>query len=149
MRVDIYERLKDDHGKQRGLCGGLADTSGDSGECRRLFAALKEEVEAHAAAEEQTLYAELISHAETQEQARHSVSEHKEAADLIDELVEMDMSSSGWIATFNKLREELEHHLDEEEADVLPQARKLIAARRAEALGRAFSRLKADAAEAA
>ena len=59
--MNIYERLKDDHCKQRGLCGGLAKTSGDTEERRRLFTALKTEVEAHAAAEEQTLYAELIA----------------------------------------------------------------------------------------
>ena len=142
--MNIYERLKDDHGKQRGLCGGLAKTSGDSEERRRLFAALKTEVEAHAAAEEQTLYAELIAKTQTQDQARHSVAEHKEAADLIEELEATDMSSSGWIATFEKLREELEHHLDEEEADVFPEARKLIAAKRADELGTAFARLKEE-----
>jgi len=142
--MDIYERLKADHGKQRGLCGGLAKTSGDTEERRRLFAALKTEIEAHAAAEEQTLYADLIATTEMQEQARHSVTEHKEAADLIEELAATDMSSSGWIARFAKLREELEHHLDEEEADVFPEARKLIAAGRADELGTAFDRLKEE-----
>jgi iron-sulfur cluster repair protein YtfE (RIC family) len=142
--MNIYERLKDDHGKQRGLCGGLAKTSGDTEERRRLFTALKTEVEAYAAAEEQTLYAELIAATETQAQARHSIAEHKAAADLIEELEKTDMSSSGWIATFEKLRVELEHHFDEEESDVFPEARKLIAAGRADELGTAFARLKEE-----
>ena len=38
----------------------------------------------------------------------------------------MDMSSSGWIQKFEKLKDELEHHMDEEENDVFEIARKVI-----------------------
>ena len=58
--MDIYARLEDDHEKQRDMSAGLARTSGDTSERRRLFDELRREIEAHAAAEEQTFYAELI-----------------------------------------------------------------------------------------
>lgn len=141
--MDIYSQLKDDHGKQRGLSGGLAETSGDSDERRRLFEELKKEIEAHAAAEEETFYAELISIHEGQEKARHSISEHEEAATLLEELTELDFSSSGWLNKFNKLREELEHHLEEEEEEVFKLAKSLIDDKRAGELGEEFSRRKA------
>lgn len=143
--MDIYERLEQDHDKQRQLAADLAETSGDSDERRRMFAELKTEVEAHAAAEEQTFYAALIAEPDGQEKARHSVSEHKEAADLIEELEELDMSSGGWLAKFKKLQEELEHHVDEEEDEVFVLARKLIDEQRARALAEEFNERKTDA----
>ena len=142
--MDIYQRLKDDHGKQRGLAAGLMETSGDSDERRRLFAAFKDEVEAHAAAEEQTFYAALIACTDGQDQARHSIAEHKDAADLIEEIEGTDMSHGGWLLKFEKLKEELEHHLKEEEDDVFPLARKLISEREARELGERFDELKAE-----
>ena len=142
--MDIYSRLIDDHGKQRGLSGGLIRTSGDTMERRRLFDALKKEVTAHAAAEEQAFYAELIGMADGQEKARHSVSEHKEAADLLDELAKTDMASSAWLAKFKKLKKDLEHHMDEEEAEVFVLARSLVSEDRAGDLAREFDRRKDD-----
>lgn len=142
--MDIYERLIEDHEKQRGLGRALAATSGDSEDRRRLFDAFRKEVEAHAAAEEQTFYAELIAHDDGQEQARHSVAEHKDAADLIEELEETDMSSSAWLMRFRELHDELVHHLDEEEEEVFPKAKKLISKKRAAELGDDFARIKDD-----
>ena len=51
---------------------------------------------------------------EGQEKGRHSVSEHKEAVDLLGELDDTTFSSPGWLPRFRKLKEELEHHMDEE-----------------------------------
>ncbi len=142
--MTIYDRIKDDHGKQRGLSAGLAETSGNSQERRRLFTSLEKELESHAAVEEKTFYKELLNYDDGQEQARHSVSEHKEAADLLEELRDTDMSSNAWLMTFKKLKEELEHHMDEEEEEVFPLARNLIDKRRAAELGDAFAEMKEE-----
>ena len=140
--MDIFKRIEEDHGKHRGLLGGVSETTGDSSERRRLFEELKTEVEAHAAAEEQTFYAELISHADGQEKARHSISEHKTASDLIEELSQTDMSSGGWLLKFKSLREDLEHHMAEEEKEVFAKAKKLISDKRANELTEEFDRRK-------
>ena len=124
--MDIYECLKADHDMQRDLASRIMATQGDSDERNSLWEQFKPEAEAHAAAEEQTFYVELMSKTEGQPRARHSVSEHKEAADLIDELSDLDMGSSGWIQKFETLKDELEHHMDEEENEVFDKARQLI-----------------------
>jgi len=147
--MDIYQRLIEDHGKQRGLAGGLARTEGDSDERRRLFDAYATELEAHADAEEQTLYAELLSEPDIQEQARHSIAEHQTADNLLNKLRQTDMSSSAWLQTFKELRHAVEHHLEEEEEKVFPQARELISETRAQALGRDFAERKKREARAA
>jgi iron-sulfur cluster repair protein YtfE (RIC family) len=138
----IYEVLKKDHDSHREVLNKLDATSGDSPEREKLYATMKRELEAHTAAEEETFYATLMAKPDGQEKARHSVSEHKEAADLLGELDETEFSSPGWLARFRKLKEELEHHMDEEENEVFARARKLIAQPKAEELGSEFLRRK-------
>ena len=141
--MDIYKRLQDDHRRQRKLAEKVEDTSGDSEDRRRLFAEFKQEAEAHANAEEQTFYAALLEDPDAQEKARHSISEHKEAADLLDELSDLDMASSQWIRTFKQLVEDLEHHMDEEEDEVFELARSVIDAETAQAMVADFEERKA------
>ncbi|MDA0221502.1 MAG: hemerythrin domain-containing protein [Proteobacteria bacterium] len=134
----IYEVLKKDHDSHREVLKRLDATSGDSPEREELYATMKQEVEAHTAAEEETFYATLMARPEGQEKARHSVSEHKEAVDLLGELDDTAFSSPGWLPRFRKLKEELEHHMDEEENEIFKRARKLIAEPEARELGEAF-----------
>ena len=140
---DIYDLLLADHGRQRGLAGGIQNTQGDTAERRRLWRVYKAELVAHASAEEQTFYAELIAHSDSQSQTQHSVAEHKVIEDIVAELDDMDMSSSGWLNRFHTLREKVEHHLDEEEEEVFPMARNIIDQQRAIEIGNDFSQRKA------
>lgn len=140
--MNIYERLRSEHQKQKDLAAEIMDTSGDTRERQRLFAEFYAEAEAHAAAEEQTFYAALIEKPEGQPKARHSVHEHKKAADLLCELKELDMGSGGWIRKFEKLKEELEHHIREEENEVFSRAKQLLDSATAEQLATDFDRRK-------
>ncbi len=140
--MDIYERLTEDHEVQKDLSSKLADTSGDSSDRRQLFENFKAEVEAHAAAEEQTFYGALIEKPDGQEKARHSISEHKEAADLMEELTDVDMGSSGWLQKFKKLKDEIEHHIEEEQNQIFPLAKKLIDEKKADQLAEDFNQRK-------
>ncbi|WP_188053115.1 hemerythrin domain-containing protein [Sphingosinithalassobacter sp. CS137] len=118
----IFADLKQDHDRQRDLLGRIVETSGDSPERRELFEALRKELQAHAAAEEESLYATMLADPELRDDARHSVSEHKEVDDLLGELVETDMSSSQWLQKFKELKHRYEHHIDEEEEEMFPAA---------------------------
>lgn len=140
--MDIYSRLKKDHDKQRELGARICETHGDSDERKSLWDQYKIELEAHASAEEQTFYAELMSHPEASDQTRHSVAEHKEAADLVEEIDGMDMSSPGWLTKFKQLQHDVEHHVDEEEDDVFPLAQRNIDEAKAVELAREFNRRK-------
>ncbi len=146
--MNIYERLQQEHEVQKQLAAQIMRTSGDSSERRELFEEFKTEAESHAAAEEQTFYAALIEKQESQEQARHSISEHKSAADLIEELEETEMGNGGWIRKFEKLKDELEHHIAEEENDVFKMARRLIDSDEANELAEKFERRKQSEASA-
>jgi iron-sulfur cluster repair protein YtfE (RIC family) len=120
----IFQDLKNDHDRQRDMLAKLGETSGASDERKTLFEALRRELQAHAAAEEESLYATMLGVPDLREDARHSVSEHKEVDDMLGELVEMDMSSSGWLVKFKEMRHRYLHHIDEEEEDMFPAAAK-------------------------
>lgn len=120
----IFEDLIQDHNRQRDLLDRIAQTSGDSEERRTLFEELRKELQAHAAAEEESLYATMLANPELRDEARHSVSEHKEVDDMLGELVEMQMSSNGWLTKFKSMRDRYLHHIDEEEEEMFPTASK-------------------------
>ncbi len=123
----IFEALRADHDTQRDLIDRLVETTGDSSERRDLFDRVVRELAAHAAAEERFFYVPLMESDTTQEQARHSVAEHKELDDLVEQLEGYDMSAPQWLQTARDLRERLVHHLDEEEREVFPVAGKVLA----------------------
>ncbi len=122
----IFDALRSDHETQRTLADLLVKTEGDSTGRNELYTKLKRELEAHAAAEERYFYVPLMERDLTQEQARHSVAEHKELDDYIEQLDGYDMSSSQWLITARELAHRLEHHLDEEEKEVFPLAGKAL-----------------------
>ena len=80
----IFEDLKNDHNKHRKLLEQLGETQGDSPERRELFEQLRKELQAHAAAEEESLYATMLASPDLRDEARHSVAEHKEIDDFLE-----------------------------------------------------------------
>ncbi|WP_371397483.1 hemerythrin domain-containing protein [Fretibacter rubidus] len=124
--TNIFKTLKNDHDKHRELLETIGDTSGDSQTRRDAWSEFFTDVSAHAAAEEEAFYAPLMETKSGQPEARHSVAEHKELDDLMQELNETDMSSPAWLATFKKLRHDYEHHMEEEENEIFAQAKKSI-----------------------
>ncbi len=122
----IYEELRADHEIQRDLIAQLVETHGDTDERRKLFDRLRTELTAHAASEERYFYVPLMEHDRSQDKARHSVSEHKELDDFVEQLEEYDMSGSQWLQTARDLQERLTHHLDEEEHEVFQVAGKVL-----------------------
>ncbi|WP_172296696.1 hemerythrin domain-containing protein [Pseudoruegeria sp. HB172150] len=142
--TSIYEVIKEDHRTHRDLMKRIAGTEGDSPERRKAWDAFYHEVKSHAAAEEETFYSKLISKTWGQDAARHSVHEHKELDDLMDELNEMDMSSPGWLNKFHKLEHDYNHHIDEEEDEVFTRAQEEIDEGEIENFGDRFLARKAE-----
>lgn len=138
----IFADLKADHDRHRKLLADIAETSGASDERKTLFETFMLDVTAHAAAEEESLYATMLGIPDLRDDARHSVSEHKEIDDFLGELNDMDMSSSGWLVKFKDMRHRYEHHIDEEEEEMFPAALKELSANQEESLGRLFEERK-------
>ncbi|MBZ6379948.1 hemerythrin HHE cation-binding protein [Pacificimonas flava] len=140
--ADIFELLKNDHDDHRKLLKQLSETHGDSEDRRELFEKFKLDALSHANAEEQSLYAAMLGDPDLQDEGSHSTAEHHEIEEYIEELEDTDMSSPGWIATFEKLRERYEHHIDEEEEETFAAAKKKFSDDKRQELGAIFAKRK-------
>lgn len=140
--MTIFEAIRDDHQRQRTLVDLLIKTHGDSDGRRELFEKLKAELQQHAVAEERCFYIPLMQQGLTQEKARHSVAEHHEIDELIEQLESTDRSSSGWLATATRLHERVHHHLDEEEHEVFQMAGKVLSESEETSLAEDFRQLR-------
>lgn len=138
----IFKDLKADHDRHREMLEKLGETSGDSEERRTQFEALRKELQAHAAAEEESLYATMLAEPDLRDEARHSVSEHKEIDDFLGELMEIDMSSSAWLTKFKDMRHRYLHHIDEEEEEMFPTAAKALSADDEKRIAKIFEQRK-------
>ena len=134
----IFDELRADHDRQRGLIADVLRTVGESGDRAALFRELRAELAAHAAMEERHFYAPLMQHDITQDAARHGVAEHKDLDDLIDALESYDMSGPKWIDAAGELAHKLEHHLEEEEREFFPVAGKALTEAQKAELGGAY-----------
>ena len=83
-------------------------------------------MKAHAAAEEETFYAKLMESRAHRTTPRHSVSEHKEMDNIMEELNSMGLDNSGWLTRFKTLKHDYEHHMDEEEEEIFAKAREVL-----------------------
>ena len=145
----IFEDLKKDHDKHRDMLEKLGKTEGDSEERRTQFKELCTELQAHAAAEEESLYATMLGKPDLRDEARHSVAEHKEIDDLLAELADTDMSSSAWLTKFKEMRHRYLHHIEEEEEEMFPKADKGLSESTEEKLADKFEERKPKELEAA
>ncbi|MBY6013356.1 hemerythrin domain-containing protein [Qipengyuania gaetbuli] len=118
--TEIFERLKEDHDRHRDLIDKLLDTSGESEERKELFTELTKELKAHAAAEEQALYSTMLRKPPTTDETRHSVAEHHELDEALNDLAATDMSEGGWLTKFKTFAHDYRHHIDEEEEEHFP-----------------------------
>jgi len=138
----IFKDLKADHDRHRDMLARLGETQGDSPERRELFEALRRELQAHAAAEEEALYATMLADPDLRDEARHSVSEHKEIDDFLGELLDIDMGSGAWLMKFKDMRLRYLHHIDEEEEEMFPTAAKSLSAEAEREIARTFEKRK-------
>lgn len=138
----IFDRLKQDHDAHRQLFDKMAEAKDDVDRLQKLFEQFKVEVTAHAAAEEETLYATMLARPDLREDAQHSVSEHKEIDDFLEELTDTKFNSDTWRKTFDQMKKRYLHHIDEEEEEMFPDAARELTAKEEEELGRIFAKRK-------
>ena len=131
---DCIEMLKADHQKVRALCQQYQAAS-DQTTKQQIAEQVFVELETHAQLEEMVFYPAFEEAADDNgkqliEEARQ---EHQTVKDLIAELRELAVTEE-FEARFRELMENVEHHVQEEEADMFPGAEELLAEDDAELL---------------
>ena len=128
--MDIYTLLRADHRRTSELFDRI-EAADNTKERDALFEQLKRELRVHKAAEEATFYAALSLLPEISDRIEEALEEHVDIDELLDEFEEMDEEGS-FAGQLAELREEVEHHVGEEENDIFHEARELLTEEQAE-----------------
>ena len=134
--MNAFTLLKQDHEKVSGIFEKLEETTERAIKTRQeLFAQLKTELDIHAHIEETILYPTLKEADETREITLEAFEEHAVVKQLLSELEEMPVDREEWKAKLTVLRENVEHHVEEEETEMFGQARQVLSQEQIEDLG--------------
>ncbi|HEV7376271.1 MAG TPA: hemerythrin domain-containing protein [Pyrinomonadaceae bacterium] len=134
--MDAFELLKKDHEKVSGIFEKLEPTTERGVKTREeLFAQLKQELEIHTKIEEQILYPVLKEAEDTHDITLEAYEEHNVVKTLLTELEALPKDDETWEAKLTVLKENVEHHVEEEEGEMFKKARKVLSSEQIEALG--------------
>jgi hemerythrin superfamily protein len=127
MNMDIIDEIKADHSSIAQLLEDVAETGmGEGVRRRKLLHGLSKAILSHSYAEEQVLYRKLKEIRMLKSLVSDSYQEHRLIVDLLHILRQLNPLDEKWAGHFEELRECLEHHLREEERQVLPQVKRLF-----------------------
>lgn len=137
----IYDILKQDHDNLKGILQRL-EALDDKFDPSALVADVRDALVPHSRAEEAVFYNSLREYDRASGKIRHSFVEHLEAEALLRTLQVKEKLPLDWKSTVKKLREALEHHIQEEEGELFTLARQFFTQEEAQMMGRAFEELK-------
>lgn len=141
--MDIYSLLKQDHQRVRSLFEQIDTVEAGDGATRdRLFDALKRELTIHKEAEEGTFYAALSTLPEISDRIEEALEEHADVEELLQELEQLDSGSAAFAMQLGELREEVDHHVGEEETEIFSRAQDLLTEEQADRIAREMQALK-------
>lgn len=134
--MNAFELLKSDHKKVSGIFKQLEETTERAVKTREeLFGQLKQELDIHARIEETIFYPAIKEAEETHEITLEAIEEHNVVKRLLSELDSMPVDDERWTAKLTVLKENVEHHVEEEEGEMFKDARKVLSAEQVEELG--------------
>jgi Hemerythrin HHE cation binding domain len=135
--------LKADHDKVKKMLAEGESTT-ERGEKTRtaLFRTIKAELSIHERIEEEIFYPALKSHPRARDIVLEGYEEHHVVDEIMGELEATDVTDETWGAKFKVMKENIEHHIEEEEGDMFKQARQVFDDDELDELGRRMQELK-------
>ena len=134
--MNAFTLLKADHEKVAGILEKIDETTERATKGREeLFAQLKNELDIHTRIEEEILYPVLEEFEETRDISLEAYQEHALVKQLLGELAAAPKDDEQWTAKFTVLKENIEHHVEEEEGEMFKKARKVLSEDEIENLG--------------
>jgi hemerythrin-like domain-containing protein len=139
--MDAFELLKADHKKVAELFDRLESARGKTK--LDVFKQIKAELDLHAHIEETIFYPALEKPEETHDLTLEAYEEHRVVKTLLAELSGARSANDEWQAKAKVLRENVEHHVDEEENELFDKADDALSKEQIEALGEQMEAEKA------
>jgi hemerythrin superfamily protein len=138
--IDALTLLRKDHLLVRELMDQMA-AEDDPDQLSSMFEQLVDELSVHERIEEEIFYPALQKLPKAKEDVLEAFEEHH----LVDEIVkEMDVETNDdkWRAKFTVMKENVEHHIKDEEDKLFPKAEELLGEEKLGALGVQMADLK-------
>src|ERR1041385_8889589 len=139
--MDAFTLLKADHRKVAQLFERLEAASGK--QKLSVFEQIKAELDLHTHIEEKIFYPALEKPEETHDLTLEAYEEHKMVKTLLAEVSKARTADDEWQAKAKVLRENVEHHVDEEENELFDKADDALSDEEIEALGERMEAEKA------
>src|SRR3954454_24534115 len=144
--MDAITMLKNDHDKMKELLKQLESTTERGVKTREeLFATIKGELTVHETIEEEIFYPALKEHPKAKELVLEAYEEHHVVDNVMAELEGLDVSDETWGAKATVMKENVEHHIQEEEQEMFKQARQVFERDELDDLGARMAERKASA----
>lgn len=122
--MNIFELLKRDHQKVKQILEELSETTSRATKKRQqLLEQLIDELKIHEKIEERIFYPPLKENKNTRQLTLEAYEEHYAVNDMLAKLVKLDPSDERWLAKLTVIKENLSHHIDEEENCLFIKAR--------------------------
>ena len=118
--VDVLDLLKEDHSKVKGLFAKFK--TADAASRQSIADEALQDLEIHTKIEESIVYPAIRDAIDDEEMVDEAKEEHHVVGLLIKELRKMKATEDGYQAKFTVLSELVEHHIEEEESEMLPEA---------------------------
>ena len=143
--MNAFTLLKTDHEKVAGILASIEETTERAVKGRdELFTRLKAELDLHAKIEEEILYPALEEAEPTREVTLEAYEEHRLVKQLLAELEAEPKDTEEWTAKFTVLKENIEHHVEEEEGEMFKNARQVLSEEEIETLGNRLQEAKRE-----
>ena len=122
--MDALSLLKEDHEKVKKLLEQLESTTERGVKTREeLFSKIKQEMQVHEDIEESIFYPALKEHPKAKEIVLEGYEEHNVVDRLLGELDTLPFDDETWGAKAKVMKENIEHHIEEEEDEMFDKAR--------------------------
>jgi len=144
--MDALTLLKTDHDKVKKLLAELEPTTERGVKTRQeLFATIKGELTVHEIIEEEIFYPELKTHPKARDIVLEGYEEHGVVDTLMGELEDLPVDDETWGPKAKVMKENIEHHIEEEEGEMFKQARQVFDDAELDDLGRRMEERKRSA----
>jgi hemerythrin-like domain-containing protein len=142
---DALSLLEKDHRRFEQLLKQGEETTENAVKGRTgLLKTITTELNLHELIEEKVLYPALKLHPEAKDIVLESFQEHHVADVIVNELTNLDVSDEKWGAKFKVLKENIEHHIQEEEGPMWRTARAVFSQDELRQLGARMARMKQE-----
>ena len=143
--MDALSLLKEDHDKVKKMLQELESTTERGVKTRQeLFTKVKRELQVHEAIEEEIFYPALKDHPKTKEVALEAYEEHHVVDMVMAEIEGVAYDDETWGAKFTVMKENLEHHIEEEEGEMFKQAKQVFNSDELDQLGETMGSRKQE-----